>query len=65
MSGVRSTPVIEARDGYLTLADLREFVEAAALHSDAAKVRVKLVAFKEMAHPEGQPVKRLTIDATE
>jgi len=48
--------------GHLILADLREFVEMAALHPGNVKVRVKLVPFKEVTHPDGQPIKSITIE---
>lgn len=62
----RHTPGLLAGKGEsLTLADLRDFVEAAALYSGDAKIRVRLVPFKEMTHPDGQPIKSLTIEHPE
>lgn len=61
--GVRNVPVIvKVKGEAITLGDLRAFVEAAALHDEAALVRVKLVPFKDMANVDGQPVKSLTIE---
>lgn len=56
--------LLAAKGESLTLGDLREFVESAALYGSDSVVRVKLVPFKEMTHPDGQPIKLLTIDPT-
>lgn len=61
----RILPSIQAEPSdFLTLADLRDFIEATPLHPGESKVRVKLVPFKEMSHADGQPIKSLAIDYT-
>lgn len=62
MGAVKSIPVATTLGERLTLEELRNFVEAAALYPPETTLRVKLVPFKEMGNVDGQPVRRITLD---